>query len=116
MDIRTIVHGSAGLGDPPAAPNHLIRCRIYPSYYANSLKSIGRSSARGLPIMALRLMDTAKLMLECHDGRRIECVLMSEASRRTVCVSTQVGCGIGCVFCASGLKGVERNLERRRNS
>ena len=31
-------------------------------------------------------------------------------SRRTVCLSTQVGCGMGCVFCASGLKGVERNL------
>jgi 23S rRNA (adenine2503-C2)-methyltransferase len=35
---------------------------------------------------------------------------MAEASRRTVCISTQVGCGMGCVFCASGLKGVERNL------
>jgi 23S rRNA (adenine2503-C2)-methyltransferase len=53
---------------------------------------------------------TDKLVLECHDGRRIECVLMAEQSRRTVCLSTQVGCGIGCVFCASGLKGVERNL------
>ncbi len=40
----------------------------------------------------------------------IECVLMAEGSRRTVCLSTQVGCGMGCVFCASGLKGVERNL------
>src|SRR5262249_14811976 len=36
--------------------------------------------------------------------------LMTEADRRTVCLSTQVGCGMGCVFCASGLKGVERNL------
>ena len=53
---------------------------------------------------------TDKLLLACHDGRRIECVLMVEESRRTVCISTQVGCGIGCVFCASGLKGVVRNL------
>ena len=53
---------------------------------------------------------TDKLVLECHDARRVECVLMAEGSRRTVCVSTQVGCGMGCVFCASGLKGVERNL------
>ncbi len=53
---------------------------------------------------------TDKLLVECRDGRRIECVLMVEASRRTVCISTQVGCGMGCVFCASGLKGVERNL------
>ena len=51
-----------------------------------------------------------KLLLACHDDRRIECVLMSGESRRTVCISTQVGCGIGCVFCASGLGGVVRNL------
>jgi 23S rRNA (adenine2503-C2)-methyltransferase len=55
---------------------------------------------------------TDKLLLGCGDGRRIECVLMAEADRRTVCISTQVGCGMGCVFCASGLKGVERNLTR----
>jgi 23S rRNA (adenine2503-C2)-methyltransferase len=55
---------------------------------------------------------TDKLLLECPDGRRVECVLMAEEDRRTVCVSTQVGCGMGCVFCASGLKGVERNLTR----
>jgi 23S rRNA (adenine2503-C2)-methyltransferase len=53
---------------------------------------------------------TEKLVLQCRDGRRIECVLMAEEARRTVCLSTQVGCGMGCVFCASGLKGVERNL------
>jgi 23S rRNA (adenine2503-C2)-methyltransferase len=53
---------------------------------------------------------TDKLVVECRDGRRIECVLMAEGPRRTVCISTQVGCGMGCVFCASGLKGVERNL------
>ena len=35
---------------------------------------------------------------------------MAEGSRRTVCLSTQVGCGMGCVFCAAGSKGVERNL------
>ena len=53
---------------------------------------------------------TDKLLLEAPDGRRVECVLMAEDDRRTVCISTQVGCGMGCVFCASGLKGVERNL------
>ncbi len=53
---------------------------------------------------------TDKLLVECRDGRRIECVLMAEGPRRTACISTQVGCAMGCVFCASGLKGVERNL------
>jgi len=53
---------------------------------------------------------TQKLLLRLHDGRLIECVLIPEADRRTACVSTQVGCGMGCVFCASGLDGVARNL------
>jgi 23S rRNA (adenine2503-C2)-methyltransferase len=55
--------------------------------------------------------DTRKLLLRLADGQAVECVLMSEADRRTACVSTQVGCGMGCVFCASGLDGVVRNLE-----
>ena len=58
---------------------------------------------------------TEKLVVACRDGRRIECVLMAEGPRRTACISTQVGCGMGCVFCASGLKGVERNLDPRRD-
>jgi 23S rRNA (adenine2503-C2)-methyltransferase len=53
---------------------------------------------------------THKLVLRLIDGNHIECVLIQEADRHTACVSTQVGCGMGCVFCASGLNGVERNL------
>jgi 23S rRNA (adenine2503-C2)-methyltransferase len=45
-----------------------------------------------------------------RDKRLIECVLIQEDDRRTACISTQVGCGMGCVFCASGLDGVKRNL------
>ncbi|MEX0702900.1 MAG: 23S rRNA (adenine(2503)-C(2))-methyltransferase RlmN [Planctomycetales bacterium] len=53
---------------------------------------------------------TEKLLLELADGSTVECVLMREPKRRTVCISTQVGCAMGCVFCASGLLGVKRNL------
>ena len=53
---------------------------------------------------------TEKLLLQLHDGQRIECVLIREGDRRTICISTQVGCAMGCVFCASGLDGVARNL------
>jgi len=53
---------------------------------------------------------TEKLLLELADGERIECVLLRDGERRTVCISSQVGCGMGCVFCASGLDGVIRNL------
>jgi 23S rRNA (adenine2503-C2)-methyltransferase len=54
--------------------------------------------------------DTHKLLLQMRDGKLIECVLIQERDRRTACISTQVGCGMGCVFCASGINGVERNL------
>lgn len=54
---------------------------------------------------------TEKLLLELADGQRIECVLLrDDKQHRTICISTQVGCAMGCVFCASGLDGVERNL------
>lgn len=53
---------------------------------------------------------TEKLLLRLHDGELVECVLMRDPGRRTVCISTQVGCAMGCVFCASGLRGVKRNL------
>ena len=55
---------------------------------------------------------TEKLLLELSDGGRIECVLLRDGQRRTICISTQVGCGMGCVFCASGLDGLARNLNR----
>ncbi|HVA51701.1 MAG TPA: 23S rRNA (adenine(2503)-C(2))-methyltransferase RlmN [Pirellulales bacterium] len=53
---------------------------------------------------------TEKLLLQLADGQQIECVLIREGHRRTICISTQVGCAMGCVFCASGLEGVSRNL------
>lgn len=53
---------------------------------------------------------TEKVLLRLGDSQVIECVLMREAQRCTVCISTQVGCGMGCVFCASGINGVVRNL------
>ncbi|MFM8571418.1 MAG: 23S rRNA (adenine(2503)-C(2))-methyltransferase RlmN [Pirellula sp.] len=55
---------------------------------------------------------TEKLLLQLADGGRIECVLLRDGPRRSICVSSQVGCAMGCVFCASGLDGVERNLSR----
>jgi 23S rRNA (adenine2503-C2)-methyltransferase len=53
---------------------------------------------------------TEKLLLKLHDGGRIECVLLRDGARRSICISSQVGCAMGCVFCASGLDGVDRNL------
>jgi len=54
---------------------------------------------------------TTKYLLSLHDGRTVETVLMRyDDGRRTACISTQVGCAMGCTFCATGLAGLERNL------
>jgi 23S rRNA (adenine2503-C2)-methyltransferase len=54
---------------------------------------------------------TTKVLAGLADGRTVEAVLMRYGDgRRTACVSTQVGCGMGCTFCATGLAGFARNL------
>jgi 23S rRNA (adenine2503-C2)-methyltransferase len=55
--------------------------------------------------------STTKFLCALPDGQAIETVLMRYADgRRTACISTQVGCGMGCTFCATGLAGLQRNL------
>ncbi|HID32965.1 MAG TPA: 23S rRNA (adenine(2503)-C(2))-methyltransferase RlmN [Anaerolineae bacterium] len=54
--------------------------------------------------------ETRKTLFRLPDGATIEVVLMLYDKRRTVCISTQVGCGIGCPFCATGMGGLTRNL------
>jgi 23S rRNA (adenine2503-C2)-methyltransferase len=53
---------------------------------------------------------TRKFLLGLADGQTIETVLMRYPGRATVCISTQVGCAMGCVFCATGQMGYLRNL------
>jgi len=53
---------------------------------------------------------TVKLLLGWPDGTSTEAVWIPEGDRHTACVSCQVGCPVGCRFCASGLDGLERNL------
>ncbi len=53
---------------------------------------------------------TSKFLYELQDGHIIEGVLMSYKHGYSICVSTQVGCKMGCTFCASAIGGIERNL------
>lgn len=53
---------------------------------------------------------TRKFLLRLNDGQVIETVLMGYDGRQTVCVSTQAGCAMGCVFCATGQMGFVRHL------
>jgi 23S rRNA (adenine2503-C2)-methyltransferase len=66
-------------------------------------------------IVARRQADdgTQKLLVELSDGQQVECVLLcDDRGHHAICVSSQVGCAMGCAFCASGLNGVARNLTK----
>ena len=53
---------------------------------------------------------TYKFLLYLDDGEKIECVVMKYDGRSTACISSQAGCAMGCVFCATGQMGFKRNL------
>ncbi len=53
---------------------------------------------------------TQKFLWALDDGEAIESVLIPEGKRRTLCISSQAGCALGCVFCATGRMGFRRNL------
>ncbi|HEV2749272.1 MAG TPA: 23S rRNA (adenine(2503)-C(2))-methyltransferase RlmN [Gemmatimonadales bacterium] len=53
---------------------------------------------------------TEKYLWDLGDGEAVESVLIPEGKRRTLCISSQVGCALGCVFCATGRMGFRRNL------
>ena len=53
---------------------------------------------------------TVKCLMEMEDGVRVETVFMKYKYGNSVCISSQAGCRMGCVFCASGMKGLERSL------
>ncbi len=54
--------------------------------------------------------DTVKYLFSLSDGEYLECVVMKYKYGYTICVSTQVGCKMGCAFCASGIGGFKRHL------
>lgn len=92
----------------------------------DELKNIGQGDRQklqeGLALQPLRKIreqvsqdGTRKFLFQLEDGETLECVLMDydrvkSRDRHTVCVSTQVGCPVGCAFCATGLGGFRRNL------
>ena len=81
-------------------------------------KNLRASLADKLPLGTLEVANTIesrdkrtrKVLFRLSDGETIETVLMLYDKRRTICVSTQVGCAIGCAFCATGKSGFTRNL------
>ncbi len=79
--------------------------------------ALRRALAGALPLRRLSLSTrqvsqdgTEKFLWDLGDGEAVESVLIPEGKRRTLCISSQVGCALGCVFCATGRMGFRRNL------
>ncbi|MBN2030607.1 23S rRNA (adenine(2503)-C(2))-methyltransferase RlmN [bacterium] len=80
-----------------------LRTKLDRMAFISSLKLIHKT-------VSLR-SNTEKFLWELEDGFRIESVYIPEGKRRTLCISSQVGCGLQCRFCATGSMGFRRNLE-----
>lgn len=81
-------------------------------------KSLRQQLESAIPLTHIDMLDklssrdnrTTKLLLRLDDGETIEEVVMRYANRNTACISTQVGCALGCLFCATGQSGFRRDL------
>ena len=67
-------------------------------------------SAKIVKKQVSQIDPTAKYLLSLYDGELIECVLMEYRHGKTLCISSQVGCKMGCTFCATGKSGFSRDL------
>src|SRR6185295_15477478 len=80
-----------------------LRARLVEEFQVGSLTVALVSASRD---------GTRKLLFRLADGAVIESVLIPDGARLTLCVSTQVGCGMGCDFCATATLGFRRHLTR----
>lgn len=79
-----------------------LRNKLKSDFYIEQLKPVR--------VLESKLDQTVKILYELNDGNHIETVLMKYEHGDSICVSTQVGCKMGCRFCASTIAGFKRNL------
>ena len=108
----------------PAYRAHQIWQGLYQQYWSSSEQfsnisiPLRAQLAENLEFKALTLAttlnssdgQTVKTLFKLQDGRSIEAVLMRYEKRNTLCISSQAGCAMGCVFCATGQMGFKRHL------
>jgi len=94
-----------------AADVHLDRLPAF-AHAPHLLKAVGRDLSHHLPAIVGRQSDegVTKLAFRLADGLVVETVVIPMASHATVCISSQVGCRMGCRFCETGRMGLTRNL------
>mgnify|MGYP000319052170 CR=1 FL=1 len=127
-DIKSLTHEELqdllkGMGEKPFRAGQLYRWmheKLAASFdeMTNLSKDLRGKLAENCTFTALKpvcvrisqIDDTRKYLFELEDGNVIESVLMKYKHGNSVCISSQVGCRMGCRFCASTLDGLERNL------
>jgi 23S rRNA (adenine2503-C2)-methyltransferase len=97
-----IYHSQVADFDSISSLPNVFRQKLKDKFYFNSLT----------PIVEMHSSDkqTTKVLFETVDNKKIETVLMKYNERNTLCISTQSGCAMGCVFCATGQMGFFRSL------
>src|SRR4028119_262357 len=88
----------------------------FPKYLREALNEAAPAAVLDLRKASKATDGTRKYLFHTRDGHAIETVMIPEKGRHTVCISTQVGCPMGCTFCATGLLGIKRNLKAREIS
>ena len=81
-----------------------------PKQFRHDLAGVGRISRLTLERLQTAQDGTKKFLFQLEDENRIETVLIPGKRRLTLCISTQVGCALGCRFCLTGKTGWKRNL------
>jgi 23S rRNA (adenine2503-C2)-methyltransferase len=102
--LRTWIY-QRGVSDPSAMTD-------LPAAFRNRLSELFPTPALKVERSEASDDGTTKILFALADGKFVESVLIPTAQRVTICLSSQVGCGVGCPFCASGLDGLKRNLTR----
>lgn len=80
----------------------------------NSARSKSSSASESAKPVSLKVLPQANGEIANDPTRQTECVMIPTEDRRTACISSQVGCPVGCKFCASGLGGLDSNLSAGR--
>ncbi|HEY5388734.1 MAG TPA: 23S rRNA (adenine(2503)-C(2))-methyltransferase RlmN [Thermoleophilia bacterium] len=123
IDPQTIAAAMTELGEPPYRSRQVYEALtrglvIDFDSISNLPVTVRRALAERLRPLSIADVETRvaprgsarKTLFATADGHPVEAVLMTYAKRATVCVSTQVGCAVGCAFCASGRLGLRRDL------
>jgi len=122
LDLHTLRSLLMGWGEPPYRARQLwewLYVRLAGSFEQMTnlpkllRERLAREASIAVPQLAVQVSpdgQARKDLLRLADGEAVEAVLMHYARRHTACISTQVGCPVGCPFCATGQAGFRRDL------